>query len=108
MRVRCVPRLRWIPEHGEQMKVCLAHRCLYLEARADAIKAFVTQLRVEMVPLSLRQARARVANQTADRPREAASGSHPLPPIGEASGGSSDKSSTAGSRVALTGGRHYG
>ena len=21
MRVRCVPRLRWIPEHGEQMKV---------------------------------------------------------------------------------------
>ena len=47
--------------HGVDFKVAFAKKLFYIEARGDAIQAFVTQLRVEMVPLVLRAARARVA-----------------------------------------------
>ena len=89
--------------HGEEMKVSFKEKRFYIEARARAIEVFVKQLTVEMVPLPLRMARARLAQRPSLR--RAGSGSDSVSTAPETADSGSGQSISG--RVVLIGDRYY-
>jgi hypothetical protein len=81
--------------HGANFKVVFTKRQFFIEARAEAVRAFVMQLRVEMIALALRHARARIA-LSERAPATSMEGNPPLSAGPSASAASSKNSAPAG------------
>ena len=102
---------------GVNFTVVYAKRMLFIEARADAVTAVVRQLRVELLPLTLREARARLAtSEQAPGPPPAAGSPLPAgPPLSAGPTSSKHGASVGGSaavagdqgRIAFCNGRYY-